>query len=99
MALLTGSFVCQWEVKSIRLWLVRVAGNLVVSGRQLILKLPESILHQKEWLKWEQMSLTVTLYSKLIEKSKFAKSQWGECVLIPNIIYLLTLKVYSKTTF
>ena len=61
MALLTGGIVRHWEVKTIRLWLVRVAGKLVVSGRRLILKLPETFLHQKEWIKWERMSLTVTL--------------------------------------
>jgi hypothetical protein len=61
MALLTGGIVRQWEVKSIRFWLVRIAGRLVGGGRQLILKLPERFLHQKEWLRWERMSLSAPL--------------------------------------
>lgn len=35
MGLLTGTTVQRWEVKTIRLWLIRLAGKLVSSGRQL----------------------------------------------------------------
>lgn len=61
MALLTGGAISKWEVKSIRFWLIRLAGELLVGGRQLTLKLPERFLHQKEWLEWERMSLSTTL--------------------------------------
>lgn len=60
MALLTGGTVQQWEVKTMRLWLIRVAGKLTRGSRQLVLKLPEKFLHQEEWRVWEAMSLNVT---------------------------------------
>ena len=59
MALLTGGTVHQWEVKTMRLWLIRVAGKLTRGSRQLTLKLPEKFLHQEEWRVWEGMSLSV----------------------------------------
>lgn len=59
MALLTGGAVQQWEIKTMRLWLIRVAGKLIKGGRQLTLKLPEKFLHQEEWRAWEGMSLGV----------------------------------------
>ena len=60
MALLTGGTVQQWEVKTMRLWLIRVAGKLTTGSRQLVLKLSEKFLHQEEWRVWEAMSLNVT---------------------------------------
>lgn len=59
MGLLSGGVIQQWEVKTMRLWLIRVAGKLVERSRQLTLKLPEKFLHQEEWEKWERMSLEV----------------------------------------
>jgi hypothetical protein len=59
MALLTGGVIQQWEVKTMRLWLIRVAGKLTKGSRQLTLKLPEKFLHQEEWRAWEGMSLRV----------------------------------------
>ena len=59
MALLTGGVIQQWEVKTMRLWLIRVAGKLTKGSRQLTLKLPEKFLHQEEWRAWEGMSLSV----------------------------------------
>jgi len=59
MALLTGGAVQQWEIKTMRLWLIRVAGKLTKGSRQLTLKLPEKFLHQEEWRVWEGMSLRV----------------------------------------
>ncbi|SOH06444.1 hypothetical protein KSMBR1_3972 [Candidatus Kuenenia stuttgartiensis] len=47
------------EVKTMRLWLVIMAGKLVERSRQLTLKLPEKFLHNEEWKKWERMSLEV----------------------------------------
>lgn len=60
MALLTGGLVRHWEVKTIRLWLIRVAGKLTGGHRQLVLKLPKTFLHQAEWNVWERMSATVS---------------------------------------
>jgi len=62
MALLTGGVIQQWEVKTMRLWLIRVAGKLAKGSRQLILKLPERFLHQEEWRAWEGMSLSVAFW-------------------------------------
>ncbi|GJQ24357.1 MAG: hypothetical protein HBSAPP01_21470 [Candidatus Brocadia sapporoensis] len=59
MALLTGGAVQRWEIKTMRLWLIRVAGRLTKGSRQLTLKLPEKFLHQEEWRAWEGMSLSV----------------------------------------
>lgn len=59
MALLTGGAVRKWEIKTMRLWLIRVAGKLTKDGGQLILKLPKKFLHQEEWQLWERMSLNV----------------------------------------
>ena len=60
MALLTGGLVRHWEIKTIRLWLIRVAGKLTGGHRQLVLKLPKTFLHQEEWKVWERMSATVS---------------------------------------
>ena len=59
MALLTGGAVRRWEIKTMRLWLIRVAGKLTKGSRQLVLKLPEKFLYQEEWRAWEGMSLSV----------------------------------------
>lgn len=59
MALLTSGVIQRWEIKTMRLWLIRVAGKLVKGSRQLTLKLPEKFLHQEEWRSWEGMSLSV----------------------------------------
>jgi len=59
MALLAGGVIQRWEVKTMRLWLIRVAGKLTKGSRQLTLKLPERFLHQEEWRAWEGMSLSV----------------------------------------
>lgn len=59
MALLAGGAIQRWEVKTMRLWLIRVAGKLITGSRQLTLKLPEKFLHQEEWRAWEGMTLSV----------------------------------------
>lgn len=59
MALFVGGVIRQWEMKTMRLFLVRVAGKLINSGRQLTLKLPEKFLHQAVWQSWEKTSLAV----------------------------------------
>jgi len=57
MALLTGGEVQKWEVKTIRLYLIRMAGKLIKTGRQYILKLPERFLFQQKWRQWETAAL------------------------------------------
>jgi 2C-methyl-D-erythritol 2,4-cyclodiphosphate synthase len=56
MGLLAGGTVQRWEVKTIRLWLIRLAGKLVSSGRQLTLKVPCKFLYREQWDAWEQMT-------------------------------------------
>ncbi|VFN01236.1 MAG: Transposase DDE domain group 1 [Candidatus Kentron sp. G] len=53
MALMSpNTTVRQWEITTIRTFLIRVAGKLVTSARQLILKTPGDLLYQKEWSAW-----------------------------------------------
>lgn len=59
MGLLAGGVIQRWEIKTVRLWLIRVAGKLTKGSRQLTLKLPEKFLHQEEWRLWEGMSQSV----------------------------------------
>ena len=47
----------QWEITSIRVFLVRVAGKLVTGSRQLLLKTPPDLLYQKEWSAWVAVGL------------------------------------------
>jgi len=56
MSLLTGTGIQKWEVKTIRLWLIRLAGKLVSSGRQLTLKVPCKFMYREQWDAWEQMT-------------------------------------------
>jgi len=56
MALAVGGPLQSWEVNSIRLWLIRVAGKLTSSGRKLILKLPTDFQYQTEWGAWHTMA-------------------------------------------
>ncbi len=57
MSLLTGGEVQKWEIKTIRLYLIRLAGKLIKTGRRYILKLPERFLFQKKWQQWETAAL------------------------------------------
>lgn len=56
MALSVDGKLSKWEVKSIRLWLIRVAGKLTSGSRQLEFQLPKTFLYQKEWESWNRMS-------------------------------------------
>lgn len=56
MALAVGGTLGRWEVKSIRLWLIHVAGKLTSGSRQQVLKLPRSFLYQAQWQAWDRMS-------------------------------------------
>jgi hypothetical protein len=46
-----------WEIKTIRMFLIRVAGKLVSTGRILILKLPEGRLFSKQLDTWMNLTL------------------------------------------
>jgi hypothetical protein len=56
MGLSVGGQIQKWEVKSIRLWLIRVAGKLTSGSRQLTLRLPKNFMYQAEWIAWDRMS-------------------------------------------
>ena len=56
MALFAGPVISKWEVKTVRLWLIRIAGKLTFSGRQLTLKLPEKFIYSDYWDTWEQIT-------------------------------------------
>jgi hypothetical protein len=56
MALSVGGTLQKWEVKSIRLWLIRIAGKLTSGSRRLTLKLPQNFLYQAEWAAWDNMA-------------------------------------------
>jgi hypothetical protein len=58
MALMSGNAkLRQWEINSIRVFLIRVAGKLVTGGRQSVLKTPADLLCQKEWSAWVAVGL------------------------------------------
>jgi len=56
MALSVGGQIQRWEVKSIRLWLIRIAGKLTSGSRRLTLKLPKNFMYQAEWEAWDRMA-------------------------------------------
>jgi len=59
MALVSGDRqLMRWEMASIRAFMVRMAGKLVCSGRQLMLKIPTDLLHPKPWGSWLSVGLT-----------------------------------------
>ena len=58
MALMSANLkLRRWEITSIRVFLVRVAGKLVTGSRQLLLKTPPDLLYQKEWSAWVAVGL------------------------------------------
>jgi len=57
MALLSGNSTLQrWEIQTVRTFLVRTAGKLLIGGNQLKLKLPEKHLHPSPWEAWLRLS-------------------------------------------
>lgn len=42
----------QWEIKTLRTFIIRTAGKLVFSGNQFYLRFPHSILHKNMFLLW-----------------------------------------------
>lgn len=57
MALLSGDeHLRRWELKTVRTFLIRVAGKLARGSRQLTLKTPEEHLHARQWAAWVAVS-------------------------------------------
>lgn len=53
MAILSGNQqLRRWEPKTIQIFIIRVAGQLLVGGNQLTIKTPSEHLHQKPWNDW-----------------------------------------------
>ena len=59
MALLSGdATILRWEIQTVRAFLIRVAGKLIVSSRQQRLKVPEDCLFPRQWEVWVEVGLT-----------------------------------------
>ena len=57
MALLSGDEeLRRWEMRTVRTFLIRVAGKLSRGSRQLTLKTPEEHLHARQWAAWVAVS-------------------------------------------
>lgn len=58
MALMSGNAQLQrWEIQTVRVFLVRVAGKLLRGGRQLTINTPKDHLYRKEWDDWVTVGL------------------------------------------
>jgi len=58
MAIMSGSKTLrQWEPETIRTYLVRVAGKLLIGNRQLTVKTPDSHLYPQAWDDWVAVGL------------------------------------------
>ena len=58
MAIMSGSQTLQqWEPETIRTYLVRVAGKLLIGNIQLTVKTPDSHLYPQAWNDWVAVDL------------------------------------------
>ncbi|MFH1075528.1 MAG: IS1380 family transposase, partial [Pseudomonadota bacterium] len=58
MAMISGDTTLRsWEVQTIRAFLIRVAGKLLVGGDQLKLKTPPDHLYAKQWNVWTALAI------------------------------------------
>jgi hypothetical protein len=58
MALLSGNAtILRWEIQTVRAFLIRVAGKLIIGGRQQRLKVPEECLYPRQWEDWVEVGL------------------------------------------
>ena len=48
----------KWEVGTIRIFLIRVAGKLITGGRQLVLKISDSLMFMKHWDSWVEVGFS-----------------------------------------
>lgn len=51
-ALSNNRRLMRWEAKTIRCFVIRVAGRLIKGSRQLVLKTPRSLLFKNQWEAW-----------------------------------------------
>ena len=57
MALLSANATLKrWEPRTVRTFLIRVAGKLLTGANQLRIKLPPQHLHPKVWEDWIALS-------------------------------------------
>lgn len=60
MALMSGNATLrQWEMQTVRIFLVRVAGKLLTGSRQLTIDTPKDHLYPKEWADWVAVGLDI----------------------------------------
>ncbi len=60
MALMSGNpELRKWEVKTVRTFLVRVAGKLLTGNNQLKINTPQDHLYPKEWTDWVAVGLGI----------------------------------------
>jgi len=58
MAIMSGSpALRQWEPETVRTYLVRVAGKLLIGNRQLTVKTPNNHLYPHVWDDWVAVGL------------------------------------------
>ncbi len=58
MALLSGNpTILRWEIQTVRAFLIRVAGKLIIGSRQQKLKVPEECLYPRQWEDWVAVGL------------------------------------------
>ncbi len=58
MALLSGDKkIISWEIKTVRVFLIRVAGMLIETGRQLKLINPARLLYENQWKRWCELGV------------------------------------------
>ena len=55
-ALSNNRKLMRWEAKTIRCFLIRIAGKLVKGGRRLTLKIPDKLLNKNQWEAWLKFS-------------------------------------------
>ena len=53
MALVSGNKTLRkWEIKTIRSFILRVSGRLILTSRQLILKTQKDLFHSRLFAEW-----------------------------------------------
>jgi hypothetical protein len=59
MSLLSGdSTLMRWEIQTVRAFLIRAAGKLLIGSRQQRLKVPEDCLFPKQWDAWVKVGFS-----------------------------------------
>ena len=73
-ALSNNKRLMRWEAKTIRCFIIRVAGRLIKGSRQLVLKTPSSLLFKNQWVAWLKYAtwLTVLLSVSIHPELRYA---------------------------